>query len=299
MDRDPLEGRGQGDFGQVFLGLAVGSLLQLLFPFLTQAIVDLGIDHEDLGLIWLILLGQLALVTSQTALDFIQRWILLHVSMRVNISLVSDFFIKLLRLPMGFFDTRLMGDLMQRMGDHKRVEQYLTNEALTVLFSLLTFLVFGGVLLVYDPLIFAVFVAGSLLYGLWIAFFLGKRKRIDYELFEKEAENNNKTYRFITTMQEIKLQDCEQRRRWEWEDVQAGLFRVQAKSLKLKQAQEAGGILITQVKNILVTVLAATAVINGQMTLGMTPRTATSNREPRRAPPMPSTTGSPPGWDTN
>ena len=150
-----------------------------------------------------------------------ERWILLHVSMRVNISLVSDFFIKLLRLPMGFFDTRLMGDLMQRMGDHKRVEQYLTNEALTVLFSLLTFLVFGGVLLVYDPLIFAVFVAGSLLYGLWIAFFLGKRKRIDYELFEKEAENNNKTYRFITTMQEIKLQDCEQRRRWEWEDVQA------------------------------------------------------------------------------
>lgn len=256
-------------FGQVFLGLAVGSLLQLLFPFLTQAIVDLGIDHEDLGLIWLILLGQLALVTSQTALDFIQRWILLHVSMRVNISLVSDFFIKLLRLPMGFFDTRLMGDLMQRMGDHKRVEQYLTNEALTVLFSLLTILVFGGVLLVYDPLIFAVFVAGSLLYGLWIAFFLGKRKRIDYELFEKEAENNNKTYRFITTMQEIKLQDCEQRRRWEWEDVQAGLFRVQAKSLKLRQAQEAGGILITQVKNILVTVLAATAVINGQMTLGM------------------------------
>ena len=256
-------------FGQVFLGLAVGSLLQLLFPFLTQAIVDLGIDHEDLGLIWLILLGQLALVTSQTALDFIQRWILLHVSMRVNISLVSDFFIKLLRLPMGFFDTRLMGDLMQRMGDHKRVEQYLTNEALTVLFSLLTFLVFGGVLLVYDPLIFAVFVAGSLLYGLWIAFFLGKRKRIDYELFEKEAENNNKTYRFITTMQEIKLQDCEQRRRWEWEDVQAGLFRVQAKSLKLRQAQEAGGILITQVKNILVTVLAATAVFNGQMTLGM------------------------------
>lgn len=256
-------------FGQVFLGLTVGSLLQLLFPFLTQAIVDLGIDHEDLGLIWLILLGQLVLVTSQTALDFIQRWILLHVSMRVNISLVSDFFIKLLRLPMGFFDTRLMGDLMQRMGDHKRVEQYLTNEALTVLFSLLTFLVFGGVLLVYDPLIFAVFVAGSLLYGLWIAFFLGKRKRIDYELFEKEAENNNKTYRFITTMQEIKLQDCEQRRRWEWEDVQAGLFRVQAKSLKLRQAQEAGGILITQVKNILVTVLAATAVINGQMTLGM------------------------------
>lgn len=142
-------------------------------------------------------------------------------------------------------------------------------ETRTVLFSLLTFLVFGGVLLVYDPLIFAAFGAGSLLYGLWIAFFLGKRKRIDYELFEKEAENNNKTYRFITTMQEIKLQDCEQRRRWEWEDVQAGLFRVQAKSLKLRQAQEAGGILITQVKNILVTVLAATAVINGQMTLGM------------------------------
>ena len=256
-------------FGQILLGLSVGSLLQLLFPFLTQSIVDVGIANKDLGFIWFVLLGQFTLIASQTFLDFVQRWILLHISMRINISLVSDFFIKLLKLPMGFFDTKLMGDLLQRVGDHKRVEQFLTTDSLTVLFSLFTFIVFGVVLLLYDPLIFWIFLAGSLLYGVWIAFFLSKRKMLDYELFEKQAENNNKTYQFITSMQEIKLQDCECRRRWEWEDVQAGLFRIQTRNLKLRQTQEAGGIFITQVKNILITVLAATAVIDGQMTLGM------------------------------
>ena len=256
-------------FGQIILGLIVGCVLQLIFPFLTQAIVDVGITHKDLSFIWLILLGQLTLIFSQTILDFIQRWILLHISMRINISLISDFFIKLLKLPMGFFDTKLMGDLIQRMGDHKRVEQFLTTQSLTVLFSFLTFVVFGIVLLIYDKMIFLIFVMGSVLYGVWIAFFLRKRKVLDYELFEKQAENNNKTYQFITTMQEIKLQDCEQRRRWEWEDVQAGLFHLQMRSLKLKQAQEAGGVCITQVKNILITILAATSVLEGQMTLGM------------------------------
>ena len=256
-------------FGQVVLGMVVGSLVQLVLPFLTQSIVDVGIKNQNLGFIWLILLGQLMLTFSHTAIDFIRRWLLLHISMRVNISLVSDFFIKLLKLPMSFFDTKLMGDLMQRMNDHSRVNNFLTSQALSVTFAMLTFVVFTVVLLFYNKLIFAIFLAGSLLYGLWMTLFLRRRKVLDYELFEQQAINNNKTYEFITSMQEIKLQDCEQRRRWEWEDTQVDLFNVQMKSLKLQQTQEAGSILINEVKNIVITVVAAAAVIHGQMTLGM------------------------------
>ena len=256
-------------FGQVVLGMVVGSLLQLVLPFLTQSIVDVGIKNQNIGFIWLILLGQLMFTFSRTAIDFIRRWLLLHISMRVNISLVSDFFIKLLKLPMSFFDTKLMGDLMQRMNDHSRVNNFLTSQALSVTFSMLTFVVFTVVLLFYNKLIFAIFLAGSLLYGFWMTLFLRRRKVLDYELFEQQAINNNKTYEFITSMQEIKLQDCEQRRRWEWEDTQVDLFNVQMKSLKLQQTQEAGSIFINEVKNIVITVVAAAAVIHGQMTLGM------------------------------
>ena len=256
-------------FGQIVLGLLVGSLLQLILPFLTQSIVDVGIKNQNIGFIWLILLGQLMLTISRTAIDFIRRWLLLHISLRINISLVSDFFIKLLKLPMSFFDTKLMGDLMQRMGDHSRVNTFLTQQTLSIVFSLFTFVVFSIVLLSYNWLIFAIFMLGSLLYGGWLALFLRRRKVLDYELFEQQAINNNKTYEFITSMQEIKLQDCEQRRRWEWEDVQADLFGVQMKSLKLQQTQEAGSIFINELKNIVITVVAATAVIHGQLTLGM------------------------------
>ena len=256
-------------FGQIVLGLLVGSLLQLILPFLTQSIVDVGIKNQNIGFIWLILLGQLMLTISRTAIDFIRRWLLLHISLRINISLVSDFFIKLLKLPMSFFDTKLMGDLMQRMGDHSRVNTFLTQQTLSIVFSLFTFVVFSIVLLSYNWLVFAIFMLGSLLYGGWLALFLRRRKVLDYELFEQQAINNNKTYEFITSMQEIKLQDCEQRRRWEWEDVQADLFGVQMKSLKLQQTQEAGSIFINELKNIVITVVAATAVIHGQLTLGM------------------------------
>ena len=256
-------------FGQIVLGLLVGSLLQLILPFLTQSIVDVGIKNQNIGFIWLILLGQLVLTVSRTAIDFIRRWLLLHISLRINISLVSDFFIKLLKLPMSFFDTKLMGDLMQRMGDHSRVNTFLTQQTLSIVFSLFTFVVFSIVLLSYNWLIFIIFMVGSLLYGGWLALFLRRRKVLDYELFEQQAINNNKTYEFITSMQEIKLQDCEQRRRWEWEDVQADLFEIQMKSLKLQQTQEAGSIFINELKNIVITVVAATAVIYGQLTLGM------------------------------
>lgn len=255
-------------FIQIILGLLLGCLLQLIMPFLTQAIVDIGIKHKDIGFIWLVLLGELMIVVGRTATEFIRRWLLLHISMRINISLVSDFFIKLLKLPMSFFDTKLMGDLLQRIGDHSRVQNFLTGQVLNVVFTFLSFIIFGIVLLVYDKIIFCVFVIGSFIYGLWISSFLQRRKVLDYELFEQQAINQNRTYQFITSMQEIKLQDCEQRRRWEWENTEADLFIVQMKSLKLQQSQEAGSIFINEVKNMLITVFAATAVINGQVTLG-------------------------------
>ncbi len=255
-------------FALIIGGLILGCLLQLIMPFLTQSIVDIGIKHQDIKFIWLILLGELMIVMGRTATNFIRRWLLLHISMRINISLVSDFFIKLLKLPMSFFDTKLMGDLLQRIGDHSRVQNFLTGHVLNIIFTLLSFIIFGIVLFIYNHFIFGIFAGGSVCYGLWIASFLKRRKVLDYELFEQQAKNQNKTYQLITSMQEIKLQDCEQRRRWEWEDTQADLFNVQMKSLKLQQTQEAGSIFINEVKNIVITVLAATAVINGQMTLG-------------------------------
>ena len=169
---------------------------------------------------------------------------------------------------MAFFDTKLIGDLLQRIEDHSRVQNFLTGQVLNVVFTFLSFIIFGVVLFIYNKIIFGVFIMGSIIYGLWILSFLQRRKVLDYEMFEQQAINQNKTYQFITSMQEIKLQDCEQRRRWEWEDIQADLFKVQMKSLKLQQTQEAGSIFINEVKNILITVFAATAVINGQITLG-------------------------------
>lgn len=256
-------------FTQLILGLFIGSILQLIFPFLTQAIVDTGIQGKDLGFIWLVLIGQLMLLFSRTAIDFIRRKILLHISTRINISLISDFFIKLMKLPMKFFDTKLTGDLLQRIEDHRRIENFLTAQTLNMLFSVFSFVIFGIVLLIYNVPIFLVFLAGSILYGLWIQLFLKKRRVLDYKYFEQQGINRNVVYQLITGMQEIKLQGCEQRKRWEWEDVQADLFDVNMQSLSLQQNQEAGSILINELKNVIITVLAATAVISGNLTLGM------------------------------
>lgn len=256
-------------FTQLILGLLFGSLLQLVFPFLTQAIVDTGIGGKDISFIWLVLMAQMMLLFSRTAIDFIRSKILLHISTRINISLISDFFIKLMKLPMKFFDTKLMGDLLQRIEDHRRVEQFLTSSSLSLLFSFFTFLVFGIVLAIYNLSIFFVFLLGTLLYAGWIILFLRKRRQLDYKYFEQAGRNRNVTYQLINGMQEIKLQGCEQRKRWEWEDVQADLFKVNLQSLNLKQTQQAGSITINEVKNIFITVLAATSVIQGNMTLGM------------------------------
>lgn len=256
-------------FTQLIFGLLLGSLLQLIFPFLTQAVVDTGIGGKDIGFVWLVLMAEMMLLFSRTAIEFIRSKILLHISTRINISLISDFFIKLMKLPMNFFDTKQMGDLLQRIEDHRRVEQFLTSSSLSLLFSFFTFLVFGVVLVFYNLGVFAVFLFGTLLYAGWIVLFLEKRRLLDYKFFEQAGRNRNVTYQLIDGMQEIKLQGCEQRKRWEWEDVQADLFKVNLQALNLQQVQQAGSITINEVKNILITVLAATSVIQGNMTLGM------------------------------
>ena len=255
--------------GVITLCLAIGCGLQLLLPFFTQAIVDIGIAQKSIGYIWLILLGELMVVIGRMVTDFVRRWFLLQISTNINISLISDFLVKLLKLPMSFFDIKLLGDLLQRMNDYVRIQQFLTTQSLNAMFTLVSFFVFGSVLLVYDRLIFIVLIFFSILYGLWIAAFLKRRRMIDYELFERQGANQDISHEFITAIQEIKLQNCEQRRCEEWREVQNDLFCVQMKSLKLQQTQEIGNVFINEIKNIVITVLAATAVINGQITLGV------------------------------
>lgn len=255
--------------GQVGIGLLLGSLLSLIFPFLTQAIVDVGIQNQNIGFIYLILIGQLFLFTSQLSVQFIQNWILLHIGTRMNVALISDFLAKLMRLPLGFFDAKMTGDLLQRIGDHRRIESFLTQSTMSVLFSVFNLVIFSIVLLIYSLPIFLVFLTAAVLYFGWIIFFLRKRKEIDYRAFQQLSRNQETQIELIQGMQEIKLQGSQFKRRWKWTEIQARLFRVQISGLALAQYQEAGASFINQLKDILITVLAATAVIKGELTLGM------------------------------
>lgn len=253
---------------QLFIGLLLGSLFQLIFPFLTQSMVDVGINNRDIGFVTLILVAQLVLFVSQTSVDFIRNWILLHLTTRLNISLISDFLIKLMKLPIGFFDTKMIGDMMQRIGDHVRIENFLTNQTLNVLFSMVNLVIFSVVLAVYSWKILLVFLFGSLLYVLWIILFLRKRRELDYRRFTQLSENQAKLIELITGMQEIKLNNCEKQKRWEWERIQARLFSVNINRLSLAQTQTIGSGFINQLKNIIISFLSAKLVIDGQMTLG-------------------------------
>jgi len=255
--------------GQLFLGLLFGSLLQLIFPFLTQSIVDFGINNQNLGFIYLILIAQLMLTFSSSAVEFIRGWILLHLSTRINIALVSDFLAKLMRLPMSYFDTKMTGDILQRIGDHSRIQSFLTGSTLSILFSMFNFIIFGVVLILYSPLIFTIFLIGSILYFGWVFLFLKKRAELDHKSFALRSSNQSNIVQLITGMQEIKLNTCEQQKRWEWEGIQAKMFRLGIKGLALGQYQSSGAILINQVKNIVITALVAKLVVEGKMTLGM------------------------------
>lgn len=254
---------------QLILGLLFGSLLQLIFPFLTQSIVDVGINTKNVNFIYLVLAAQMILFVSRMSVDFIRSWILLHVSTRINISLISDFLIKLMKLPISFFDSKMIGDIMQRIGDHQRIEHFLTNETLGVLFSVFNLVIFSIVLVIYSVKIFLVFLLGSALYFVWIIIFMKRRRDLDYKRFTQASANQSSLYQLITGMQEIKLNNCEKSKRWEWEKIQAKLFKVSVKGLALSQYQQAGSVFINESKNIIITVIAATSVVAGDITLGM------------------------------
>lgn len=254
---------------QLLLGLFAGSILQLIFPFLTQSLVDFGIGGQNLSFIYLVLIAQLVLLVSRLSVDFIRGWILLHVSTRINISLISDFLIKLMKLPIGFFDTKLIGDLMQRISDHRRIESFLTGSMLNIIFSFFTFVVFGVVLLIYNLTIFGIFVLFTTLYLVWVLMFMRKRRELDHKMFSRLSDNQSNLFQIITGIQEIKLNNYEKKKRWDWEQVQAGLFRVNRKRLALSQYQQVGAFFFNEGKNILITFLAAKLVLEGQLTLGM------------------------------
>ncbi|MFV0572968.1 MAG: peptidase domain-containing ABC transporter [Xanthomarina gelatinilytica] len=254
---------------QLVIGLIAASLLQLIFPFLTQSVVDVGIKNQDVHFIFLILFAQLALFVGRTSIEVIRSWILLHLSTRINISLVSDFFIKLMNLPIAFFDTRMTGDILQRINDHKRIERILTTSSLNVLFSMVNLIVFSLVLAYYNLQIFGVFVLGSILYFVWITVFLKKRKDLDYKRFSQVSQEQSKVIELINGMQEIKLHNAEKQKRWGWEFVQARLFKVSIEGLALEQYQSVGSGFINELKNILITFLSAKLVIDGDITLGM------------------------------
>lgn len=254
---------------QLAIGLLAGSLLSLIFPFLTQSIVDVGIQNQDINFIYLILLAQVMLFMGKMGIDIIRSWILLHLSTRINISIISDFFIKLMRLPISFFDTRMTGDIMQRINDHHRIEQLLTSSSLNTLFSMVNLIIFSIVLLVYDYRLFVVYLIGAILYIVWISFFLKKRKELDYKMFSQVAQEQSTVIELINGMQEIKMHNAEKQKRWGWEFLQVKLFKIKIKALSLEQWQSVGGGFINQIKDILVSFLAAKLVLSGNLTLGM------------------------------
>ncbi|WP_437312892.1 peptidase domain-containing ABC transporter [Sorangium sp. So ce385] len=254
---------------QLMLGMVFGSMLSLVFPFLTQALVDSGITNQDLSFVYTILLAQLMLFLGRTAIEIIRGWLLLHVSSRMNIALISDFLIKLMKLPMSFFNTKMTGDLLQRIDDHRRVESFLTSTTLNVLFASVNLVVFAGVLALYSWKIFAVFLAGSAAAALWILGFMKRRYELDHRSFVQRASNREMLIQLIGGIEEIKINNCERQKRWGWERVQARLFKINERQLAVTQYQQAGSQSINELKNILVTVFAATEVIEGRMTLGM------------------------------
>lgn len=259
----------RGLVGQLLLGLLLGSMIQLMLPFLTQSVVDFGINNQNLGFIYLVLIAQLMLSFSSSAVDFIRGWILLHLGTRINIALISDFLIKLMKMPISYFDSKMTGDILQRINDHKRIQDFLTGSSLSVIFSVFNIIIFGIVLLVYSGMIFLIFMGGSALYVAYVWLFMKKRAELDHKRFAQQSANQSTVVQLVNGMQEIKLSACEQQKRWEWERIQAKLFKVNIKSLALRQYQDSGAVLINQSKNLLITALVASLVVRGEMTLGM------------------------------
>jgi ATP-binding cassette, subfamily B, bacterial len=256
-------------FYQLLIGLLLGSCVQLLIPFLTQSIVDIGLNNNDISFIYLILFAQLALIIGRMSVEFIRSWLLLHIGSRVNVAIISGFLQKLMSMPVAFFDTKLTGDILQRIEDNNRIEDFLTSASLSILFSFFNLIVFGIVLGIFSTKILAVFLAGSALHIIWVSLFMKSRARLDQERFRKMSVSGNKLINIVNGMQEIKLTQSELAMRWDWENVQASLFSLKVRGLGLIQYQSAGATVINEITNVLITIIAATSVLNGNMTLGM------------------------------
>ncbi len=255
-------------FLQLVLGMVLGTVLQLITPFLTQSIVDIGINTKNISFINLILIAQLMLFVGASSVSFIRSWIMLHISTRVNISILTDLLIKIMKLPMSFFDLKTHGDLMQRMSDQQRIEAFLTGDTLNTLFSLINMLIFGTLLVIYNKIIFVVFFVATILYTLWILFFMKFRRELDHKRFKIGSENQTYMVEMIQSIKDIKLNNAQKQKRWGWEALQAKLFQFKVKSLALSQYQSLGSMAINQAKGILITFISAKAVIDGEITLG-------------------------------
>lgn len=254
---------------QLFLAMLTGSIISLILPFLTQSVIDVGIGTSDLNFVIVVLIAQVVLVLGQMANELIRSWLMLHMTTRVSISLISDFLAKLMKLPIAFFDSKMVGDIMQRIGDHSRIQSFLTGSLLSIMMATVTFVVYAFVMGGYDMEILGIFILGSILYVVWVLLFMKKRRKLDYMRFQEASANQSSIVQLITGMQDIKLNGCEKQKRWEWERIQARLFNVSVKGLVLGQTQQIGGTFIDQTKNVFISFLAAKAVINGDMTLGM------------------------------
>jgi ATP-binding cassette, subfamily B, bacterial len=254
---------------QLVIGMLVVSVLQLILPFLTQSLVDVGVRDGNMGFIKLVLLAQVVIFVAKLSVEYIRSWILLHMNTRINIALISDFLIKLMKLPLRFFDTKMVGDILQRIGDHSRIESFLTGNSISTLFSFVNFFVFALVLGYYNLTILAIFLLGNGLYVCWILFFMKYRRALDYKRFEQAAKEQSNVIQMITGMQDIKLNNCERQKRWGWERIQVRLFKISVKNLALGQFQQVGSVFFNQTTNLLVTFIAAQSVVNGDMTLGM------------------------------
>ena len=259
----------KSQFAQLALGMALGSVLQMAFPILTQSLVDVGIGERNLSFITLILIAQLFLFVSQLAVGYIRSWIMLHINTRVDVALISDFLTKLMKLPLSYFDTKMTGDIMQRIGDHSRIKSLLMSNSFNIIFSIFNFFLFAGILGYYHPMILGIFLLGNGLYAIWVLSFMRYRRELDIKRFNQSAGEQSKLIQLVQGMQEIKLNNCEKQKRWEWERIQAKLFKISIRGLKLSQIQQTGSVFFTQTTQIIISFIAAKAVVDGQMTLGM------------------------------
>jgi ATP-binding cassette subfamily B protein len=254
---------------QLLLGMVIVSILQLIFPFLTQSLVDVGVRDGNIGFIKLVLLAQAVIFIARLSVEYIRSWILLHMNTRINIALISDFLIKLMKMPLRFFDTKNMGDILQRIGDHRRIESFLTGNSVTTLFSFINFFVFALVLGYYSLSILLIFLLGNTLYVVWVLFFMKYRRTLDFKRFEQSAKEQSNVIQMINGMQDIKLNNCERQKRWGWERIQVRLFNISLKSLAIGQFQQVGSVFFNQSTNLLLTFLAAQGVVQGSVSLGM------------------------------